>query len=227
MVVNEFAEELEFRHDRTRARRDHVKFLTLIRTIALLHQHQREIKTGEHNGEQIEYVEATRDDIARAKELTEQVIDRSYRELSDKTELLLMAIVEMVHTTCVDQQINPNDYRFTRKMIHGFLNANDQAISATHLKRHLAILEDAEYLIVHSGGGRGRLKTYQLDYESTSTMPETNSNGQKSTSSPSEVLDFFPRIIARKNGDSDSKNGEVPKNENARSRSEKNGKPSS
>ena len=170
-----------------------------------VHQHQREIKTIEHNGETIEYVEATRDDIAKAKQLTDQVIDRSYRELSDKTELLLMAIVEMVHTTCVDQQINPTDYRFTRKAIHGFLKANDQAISSTHLKRHLAVLEDDEYLIVHSGGGRGRLKTYQLEYESTTTTKEVHETEEKSASSPSEVQDFFPRVMARKNDVSEPK----------------------
>ena len=41
MVANPFARELTFLDDQTRTRRDHVKYLTLIRTIALLHQYQR------------------------------------------------------------------------------------------------------------------------------------------------------------------------------------------
>ena len=40
-VVNPFADALTFLDDKTRTRRDHVKYLTLIRAIALLHQHQR------------------------------------------------------------------------------------------------------------------------------------------------------------------------------------------
>jgi len=40
LVVNPFARELTFLDHATRTRRDHVKYLTLIRTVALLHQHQ-------------------------------------------------------------------------------------------------------------------------------------------------------------------------------------------
>ena len=39
------ARQLTFLDDRTRTRRDHMKYLGLIRTIALLHQYQRPIKT--------------------------------------------------------------------------------------------------------------------------------------------------------------------------------------
>jgi hypothetical protein len=38
---------LTFPADKTRTRRDHMKYLTLIRAIALLHKHQRETKRGE------------------------------------------------------------------------------------------------------------------------------------------------------------------------------------
>jgi len=37
-----------------RTRRHHMKFLTLIEIIALLHQHQREIKTDTRHGETLE-----------------------------------------------------------------------------------------------------------------------------------------------------------------------------
>ena len=44
-VANPYARELTFLDSQTRTRRDHVKYLTLIRTIALLHQYQRPVKT--------------------------------------------------------------------------------------------------------------------------------------------------------------------------------------
>ena len=44
-VVNPHADQLTFLSDQTRTRRDHEKYLTLIDTIALLHQHQRPVRT--------------------------------------------------------------------------------------------------------------------------------------------------------------------------------------
>ena len=43
-VRNPYADALTFPDERTRLRRDHEKYLTLIDTIALLHQHQRPIE---------------------------------------------------------------------------------------------------------------------------------------------------------------------------------------
>ena len=50
-VVNPYAPTLAFGDARTRARRDHEKYLTLIDAVALLHQHQREVKTVLHRGQ--------------------------------------------------------------------------------------------------------------------------------------------------------------------------------
>ena len=44
-VVNPYAHRLTFLDDRTRTRRDHEKYLTLIDAIALLHQHQRMVRS--------------------------------------------------------------------------------------------------------------------------------------------------------------------------------------
>ena len=65
-VTNPFARELTFLDDQTRTRRDHLKYLTLIRSIALLHQYQRPTKRVTHHGQAVQYIEATIDDIAAA-----------------------------------------------------------------------------------------------------------------------------------------------------------------
>ena len=41
-VVNPFAEQLTFADTATRTRRDHAKYLGLIRAVTFLHQHQRD-----------------------------------------------------------------------------------------------------------------------------------------------------------------------------------------
>ena len=47
-MVNPYADRLSFLDDKTRMRRDHMKYLSLIRAITLLHQYQREVKTVQH-----------------------------------------------------------------------------------------------------------------------------------------------------------------------------------
>ncbi len=77
-VVNPFADRLRFIDTVTRTRRDHVKYLTLISTIALLHQHQRERRTATTTaGVEVTYIEATLDDIALANRFAHEVLGRS------------------------------------------------------------------------------------------------------------------------------------------------------
>ena len=92
-ILNPFAPALTFATARTRNRRDHEKYLTLIDAIALLHQHQRETKT--LPGEQ-RYIEVTLDDIALANELAPEVLGRSLDELPPQTRRLLAHIRELM-----------------------------------------------------------------------------------------------------------------------------------
>ncbi|EMV2862601.1 toprim domain-containing protein, partial [Escherichia coli] len=79
-VVNPFASQLTFMSDKTRTRRDHMKYLTLIQAIALLHQYQREIKRVEHRGQVVEYIEVAREDIALANRLAHEILGRTLDE---------------------------------------------------------------------------------------------------------------------------------------------------
>src|SRR5580658_9573174 len=82
-VVNPYANRLTFLDDRTRTRRDHEKYLTLIDAIALLHQHQRTIKTltSPCGTKVLRYIEAEIADIALANELAHEVLGRTLDEL--------------------------------------------------------------------------------------------------------------------------------------------------
>jgi DNA primase catalytic core len=158
-VMNPYADRLTFINDRTRTRRDHEKYLTLIDVIALLHQHQRELRTAEHNGEQIRYVEVTLDDIAIANGLAHDVLGRTLDELPPQTRRLLQLIVAMVESECTAQQIKRTDYRFSRRQVREYTRWGD-----TQLKIHLARLVELEYLLVHRGG-RGQSFEYELLYD--------------------------------------------------------------
>ena len=73
-----------------------MKYLTLIRTVAFVHQHQREVKTTVHQGGVVPYIEVTLDDITLANRLAHQVLGRSLDELAPQTRRLLMALDAMV-----------------------------------------------------------------------------------------------------------------------------------
>ncbi len=158
-VVNPYAAQLTFLSDRTRTRREHEKYLTLIDTIALLHQYQRPLKTIAHAGELIEYVEVTLADIVCANALAHEVLGRSLDELPPQTRRLLAAIVEHVRTQMQAQPGARESVRFTRKDVRAIVGWGD-----TQLKIHLARLVDLEYLLAHRVE-RGQGFAYELLYD--------------------------------------------------------------
>jgi DNA primase catalytic core len=159
-VANPYASKLTFLDSRTRTRRDHMKYLTLIRAVALLHQHQRPRKTLISRGKTVEYIEVTLDDIGIANQLTEEVLGRSLDELPPQTRRLLLLIEEMVRGECQRQKMERSDFRFSRRDVRVFAQWGD-----TQLKTHLRRLEELEYLLVHHGG-RGQSFVYELQFES-------------------------------------------------------------
>jgi DNA primase len=159
-VVNDLAVGLSFPDSMTRMRRDHMKFLTLIRAIAFLHQWQREVKTAtDEEGKPFEYIEAIEADVELAKKLIHDVLGRSLDDMQGQTRRLLLLVDEMVTAECKRQKIERAEYRFSRRDVRAF-----SAWSDSQLKTHLRRLEDLEYLIVHRGG-RGQSFVYELFFE--------------------------------------------------------------
>ncbi|MGD1035500.1 MAG: toprim domain-containing protein, partial [Candidatus Dormibacteria bacterium] len=146
-VVNPFAERLTFSDARTRMRRDHMKYLTLIRAVTLLHQHQRELRTVTHQGEALAYIEVTAEDIRVANRLAHEVLGRSLDELPPQTRRLLQLLDEMVVAATECRAMARGDVRLTRREIREALGWGD-----TQLKCHLARLVEMEHLLVHRVG---------------------------------------------------------------------------
>ena len=155
-VVNPYADRLTFLDDRTRTRRDHEKYLTLIDVIALLHQHQREIKTQHVAGRSVEYIEATLDDIAQANAIAHEVLGRSLDELPPQTRRVLGAIAGLVETLAKEQATPRAEVRFTRAQVRAITGQSD-----TRCRMHLDRLATMEYLLVHRGQ-RGQSYEYEL-----------------------------------------------------------------
>ena len=126
--------------------------------IALLHQYQRDIKRETWEGEILEYIEVTLDDIATANRLAHEVLGRSLDELPPQTRRLLQLTAEWVAQQCQQETIKQRDYRFSRKDVRAVSGWTDFQV-----KKHLRRLEELEYVLVHSGS-RGKSIVYELLY---------------------------------------------------------------
>jgi len=139
-VLNPYAPGLTFPTGRTRNRRDHEKYLTLIDAIALLHQHQREARTLP-SGQR--YIEVTLDDIALANQLAPEILGRSLDELPPQTRRLLGYIREVLAHGHHEAKVAKT---FTRKELRDHCGW-----SLTQVRVHLERLVELECLAIRHG----------------------------------------------------------------------------
>ena len=199
-VVNPYAEQLGFLDERTRTRRDHQKYLTLIEAVALLHQHQREVKRIERAGQAIEYIEVTHADIALANRLAHEVLGRSLDELPPQTRRLLGEIDALVRAQMAAQGLRREEVRLTRRTIREASGQSD-----TRLRAHLERLVELEYLTAHRGR-QGARYVYELVFDGDvasdaprlpglvdpETLPTTPTSPAPEATSPTGPGDFAP-----------------------------------
>jgi len=159
LVANPFARELTFLDARTRTRRDHLKYLTLIRTVALLRQHQKPLSTVEHRGKTLTYVEVDLQDLEIANRLAHEVLGRSLDELPPQTRRFLGLMAGAVEAECARQSLDRDTMLFSRRWVREATGWTDFQVR-THLERLVAL----EYVLVHRGG-RGQSFVYELVYD--------------------------------------------------------------
>ena len=157
-VVNPYSKYLSYPNQSLRTRRDHKKYLGLIRSIAYLYQYQRKIKTVDVEGEPVKYIEVILDDIDRANKLANEVLGQSLDELASPSRTLLSAIYRMIKELSEKQDIPLDEVYFTRRMIREYTGWTDWQVR-THIKQ----LEEMEYLYVRIGA-RGKEYAYALNY---------------------------------------------------------------
>jgi len=158
-VVNPYADQLTFLDDRTRMRRDHAKYLTLIDAIALLHQHQRVVKTLQRGGQTMEYIEVELGDIALANKLAHEVLGRSLDELPPQTRRVLGMIESLVASEVKLRSLARGDVRFTRRQLRTHCSMSDAA-----MRVHLERLVTMEYVRPACGRNGARFE-YELLFD--------------------------------------------------------------
>jgi hypothetical protein len=117
------------------------------------------VKTAQHRGKTIEYIEVEPKDIDVANRLIGEVLGRSLDELPPQTRRLLLLIDEYVKAECARLKVERADFHFSRRDVRTATGWHE-----TQLRLHLDRLQEMEYLLVHRGG-RGQSFAYELVYE--------------------------------------------------------------
>jgi hypothetical protein len=154
-IVNPYADELTFTAERTRTRRDHEKYLTLIDAIALMHQHQRTTETQEVKGRSVPFVRVILDDIALANQLAPELLGRSLDELPPQTRRVYEVIKALVCERCDRDQIEQRVAFFSRREVRVKLGWG-----VTQIRAHLERLRELEYIETRYGRPGG---SYQYE----------------------------------------------------------------
>jgi hypothetical protein len=165
-VVIPWADQLQFRHDQTRMRRDHAKYLSLIASITLLHQHQRQRRCGKcatgsasANDQAVEYLEATLEDAELANRLAAEVMGQSLDALLPQTRQLLALIDDYVTQRAQHTKKPRSRIRFTQRELRESFAWGDY-----QLRRHLARLVELEYVLAYRTGAKNQHE-YELLYD--------------------------------------------------------------
>lgn len=167
-VLNPYAPALTFPTGRTRNRRDHEKYLTLIDAIALLHQFQREARPLPNAPEgAMRFIEVSLEDIALANRLAPEVLGRSLDELPPQTRRLLGHIRELIQEKAANggAKASPGTATFSRRELREACGW-----SLTQVRTHLERLVELEYLAIRQGR-MGSQFVYELLFDAAE--PET------------------------------------------------------
>jgi energy-coupling factor transporter ATP-binding protein EcfA2 len=155
-VVNPFVEYLTYPSEKLIHRREQRKYLSLINSIALLHQYQREIKTAKRGEIEIEYVEVELSDIALANELAEEILGKAMDELAPPVRGMFEAITKACREKADELKIKVEDVQLTRREIREMTAWSDWQVRAYCQK-----LVEMEYLFAVQAMN-GKPSVYQL-----------------------------------------------------------------
>jgi hypothetical protein len=155
-VILPWADQLTFRTDQTRYRRDHAKYLALIASITLLHQYQRKQFTRAVAGHEQQFVVATLDDLQLANRLMRALLDTRREDLLPQARQLLTQLKAYVKQRAQETDVLPNAVHFTQRQLRETLGWQDRT-----LRRHLSRLVELEYVLALRTS-RGNQRTYQL-----------------------------------------------------------------
>jgi hypothetical protein len=169
-VVNPVGTGMKYPPEILNARREKTKVQSLLKIIAMLHQHQRPIKQVTFYGATLDYIEVMQQDVDAVLRIAGDILRQSIDELPKLCRELLAYIHALVNEqyerlSKQDPELQPWKVSFTRKEL-----MDRCKWSRWHLEEHLRELEEAGY-IVQRMGRRGQRYAYCLVEETLPDLP--------------------------------------------------------
>ena len=175
-VVNPYVEQLTYPSDRLMHRREQKKYLALINAIALLHQHQREVKRATRGDVELEYVEVTIADIALANELAQDVLSRGLDELAAPVRGLYEELRKLCVQRAEEMNCQPDAVLLSRREMREATGWSDWQV-----RSYCRQLVEMEYLYA-TVNGNGRPCVYSL-----ARVEETGRDGLRGLTDVAEL----------------------------------------
>jgi hypothetical protein len=182
-VVNPYVEQLTYPSDRLMHRREQKKYLALINSIALLHQHQREVKRAARGDVEVEYVEVTIEDIALANELAQDVLSRGLDELAAPVRGLYDELRKLCVKRAEEMNCQPEAVLLSRREIREATGWSDWQV-----RSYCRQLVEMEYLYA-TINGNGRPCVYSL--------ARAEENGRDGLRGLTDVAELQQRLMAQ------------------------------
>ncbi|MGH9849007.1 MAG: CHC2 zinc finger domain-containing protein [Blastocatellia bacterium] len=159
-VINPFFNDLSYPSEKLIHRREQKKYLALQAAIALVHQHQREVKRAisEETGAEFEYVEVQLEDIALANELTTQALSRALDELAPPVRGMYEEVRRLCEARAVELRCAVDDVQLSRREIREATGWSDWQVRV-----YCRQLVELEYLWTTSGAN-GKRFVYELAF---------------------------------------------------------------
>jgi len=164
-VVIPFAELLSFPTDKARFRRDHDKLLRLVRVVAFLHQHQREVQRLETPAGTKEYIEATPEDYEIVYDIADSLFASALQDLDERTARVFAAMTELARKRYIAAHPSLMEEPTPDQIAAVGLSLADirpyARLRDSTLRRVLQYLVDIDYVNAEK---RGRSLVYNVTY---------------------------------------------------------------
>jgi DNA primase catalytic core len=161
LLVNPFAEYLDFPKSLIRTRRDHERFVDLIACVAFLRQYQKELRRSRDpaSGAEVEYVECDLEDYRIAHAImTGGVMASTYAEIPASMGAFYEALRQLFQLRAREAGLKPAEASLTQREVRKAIGW----VGGESVKKYLRRLVALEYLQLARGGERGMRNAYQL-----------------------------------------------------------------
>jgi DNA primase len=153
VIVNPFADLLDFPSSMMRARRDHERFMDLIACVCFLRQFQKEAQ--EEGG--LAYIACDLEDYRIAHDLMQAILPSTLTNFPKAAMGLYEQLREILHQKAKVDELEVEKVSVTQREIR-----EATGLSQMFVKRNMKILCDYEYLIGSGSGARGSKRLQAL-----------------------------------------------------------------